>query len=88
MGDILVFCDIHHEEEAIGICVKCHKPLCEKCLTKVDGRNFCAKCVNDFNQNDETKFKEFEKFPEDVLASINSAEDYLKKRVFIPNLRK
>jgi hypothetical protein len=38
-------CVHHHERHAIGICVKCRTPLCGECVTKVDGINYCVRCL-------------------------------------------
>jgi hypothetical protein len=37
---------IHHpDREAMGVCVRCRARHCSECITKVDGVNFCARCL-------------------------------------------
>ncbi len=38
-------CAIHPEEEAVGICVQCGKPVCLKCRTTVEDRIYCPVCT-------------------------------------------
>jgi len=38
-------CAIHPEEEAVGICVQCGKPVCLECRTKVEDRIYCPVCT-------------------------------------------
>lgn len=37
---------MHPDEEAIAVCVNCHKPLCESCRVKFNDRNYCRECAN------------------------------------------
>lgn len=47
MGEIELNCELHPSEEAIAVCVTCHTPLCEECIVKIDGRNYCQSCANE-----------------------------------------
>jgi hypothetical protein len=38
-------CQHHPEEAALGICIVCSAPLCDACITKVDGINHCRSCL-------------------------------------------
>lgn len=38
-------CQHHSEEAAVGICVRCGAPLCDACITKLDGINHCRSCL-------------------------------------------
>ncbi len=38
-------CQNHPEREAIGICVECRSRVCSECVTKVDGINYCVRCL-------------------------------------------
>jgi hypothetical protein len=38
-------CQHHPEEAALGICIVCSAPLCDACITKVDGINHCRTCL-------------------------------------------
>ena len=38
-------CQHHPEEAAVGICVRCQSPLCDACITKLDGINHCRACL-------------------------------------------
>jgi hypothetical protein len=37
-----VFCDLHQQEPAAGVCIICRKVCCEQCGAKVRGRYFCS----------------------------------------------
>jgi hypothetical protein len=39
-------CQHHPEEAAVGICVRCSAPLCDACITKLDGINHCRSCLD------------------------------------------
>jgi hypothetical protein len=38
-------CPNHPQREAIGICVECRRRVCSECATKVDGINYCVRCL-------------------------------------------
>jgi hypothetical protein len=38
-------CTNHLEREAIGICVECRSRVCAECVTKIDGINYCVRCL-------------------------------------------
>lgn len=38
-------CQHHPEEAALGICIVCSAPLCDACITKIDGINHCRGCL-------------------------------------------
>ena len=35
----------HDGRAAVGICVRCRRPLCGDCITKLDGINHCRACI-------------------------------------------
>lgn len=71
-------CDFHHDEEAIAVCVNCHKPLCETCRVKLNERNYCSECASATETQDlDGEIKEISNFPRDVAAK---ADDYLKEK--------
>jgi hypothetical protein len=37
-----VFCDLHQQKPATGICIICRKLCCKECGAKVHGRFFCS----------------------------------------------
>ena len=39
-------CTNHPEREGIGICVLCKKVFCVECSTKIDGINYCRRCLS------------------------------------------
>jgi hypothetical protein len=39
-------CENHPQREAIGVCVKCRTRVCSECSTKVDGINYCVRCLS------------------------------------------
>jgi hypothetical protein len=38
-------CENHAQREAIGVCVRCRTRVCSECATKVDGINYCVRCL-------------------------------------------
>ena len=43
-GELLindVFCEIHQDEEALGVCIICSTPVCKKCGIKTSGHYLC-----------------------------------------------
>ena len=38
-------CYVHPDREATGTCVGCGKFICAECAQPVQGRNYCAQCV-------------------------------------------
>lgn len=38
-------CENHPQREAIGVCVKCRTRVCSECSTKVEGINYCVRCL-------------------------------------------
>lgn len=40
-----VACRQHPERPASGICMGCRQPMCEECVTKIDGINQCRSCL-------------------------------------------
>ena len=65
-------CSNHEEREAVGMCVRCHKLICEECKVKINNKYYCKECVsemysdnnsnNDYNNGstiNSDKFKEY-----------------------------
>lgn len=46
-------CQNHPAREALGICVSCRAQVCSECVTKVDGINYCVKCLAAMARGDE-----------------------------------
>jgi len=40
-----VQCAVHPGASAVGLCVACRTGLCSSCSTRLQGRNFCASCL-------------------------------------------
>lgn len=38
-------CAVHPDAAAVGLCVACSTGLCPSCSTRLQGRNFCARCL-------------------------------------------
>lgn len=38
-------CAFHAEREALGVCVACRSRVCAECTTKVEGINYCVRCL-------------------------------------------
>ena len=43
-------CENHLQREAIGVCVECRTRVCSECSTKVDGINYCVRCLQGLAQ--------------------------------------
>ncbi|MBI4612150.1 MAG: hypothetical protein HY720_00910 [Planctomycetes bacterium] len=43
-------CATHHERIAMGVCVRCGAPLCQECMTNVEGALYCAPCTCQFRR--------------------------------------
>jgi hypothetical protein len=41
-----VDCVNHPGVPGIGICVSCRRVLCDPCSTRLQGRNFCSRCMD------------------------------------------
>jgi hypothetical protein len=39
-------CENHPQREAIGVCVQCRTRVCSECSTKVEGINYCVRCLS------------------------------------------
>ncbi|MCC7539557.1 MAG: hypothetical protein IT379_25250 [Deltaproteobacteria bacterium] len=40
-----IACANHPSREALGICVACKTRVCAECVTRVDGINYCVRCL-------------------------------------------
>lgn len=40
-------CSNHGEREAVGMCVRCHKLICEECKVKINNKYYCKDCVTE-----------------------------------------
>ena len=40
-----IACANHPAREALGICVRCRTRICAECVTRVDGINYCVRCL-------------------------------------------
>ena len=40
-------CSNHGEREAVGMCVRCHKLICEECKVKINNKYYCKDCVSE-----------------------------------------
>ena len=38
-------CQIHPENEAVGTCTSCGRPVCQECVVEVKGKNVCRECL-------------------------------------------
>lgn len=50
-------CSNHEDREVVGMCVRCHKLICEECKVKINNKYYCKDCVsemysyNNINEN-------------------------------------
>lgn len=50
-------CYYHEDRSAIGICMHCRMPICGACITRLQGINYCHKCLAALAaRKDETPF--------------------------------
>lgn len=40
-------CSNHGEREAVGMCVRCRKLICEECKVKINNKYYCKDCVTE-----------------------------------------
>ena len=40
-------CSNHGEREAVGMCVRCRKLICEECKVKINNKYYCKNCVSE-----------------------------------------
>jgi len=38
-------CANHPDIAGIGVCIHCRKVVCASCTTRLQGRNFCVRCL-------------------------------------------
>ena len=43
-------CSQHPEAGATAACTRCDRPLCDACTDRLDGRPYCADCVNELQR--------------------------------------
>ena len=59
-------CLKHENREAIAMCVKCHKIICEECEVKINNKYYCKECISEMYSN-----KENEIYNKRILGGIN-----------------
>jgi hypothetical protein len=42
---VFAACANHPDREALGVCIRCHRLVCAECVTRIDGINHCARCL-------------------------------------------
>ena len=48
-------CLKHENREAIAMCVKCHKLICEECAVKINNKYYCKECISEMHSNKENE---------------------------------
>ena len=48
-------CLKHENREAIAMCVKCHKLICEECAEKINNKYYCKECISEMYSNKENE---------------------------------
>ncbi len=51
-------CQNHPDREALGICIQCRAQVCSECVTKVDGINYCVRCLATLSRDKSRKIAE------------------------------
>lgn len=81
---MFVNCTFHPNEEAIVVCVNCHKPLCETCRVKVNGRNYCSECATVVESQDLSgELNQLANLPRGLVESVAKVDDYFKEKGLI-----
>lgn len=67
-------CSNHEDREAVGMCVRCHKLICEECKVKINNKYYCKDCVSEMysynNKSNMRKINENTKTLNYVLGII------------------
>lgn len=70
-------CSNHEERKAVGMCVRCHKLICEECKVKINNKYYCKDCVSEmYSDNNYNNSYNYE-------SNINShkVKEYVDKAV-------
>ncbi len=43
-------CSYHDDRPAVGICMRCRRPICAACCTRLDGVNHCHRCLKELGR--------------------------------------
>ena len=43
-------CFYHEDRAAVGICMRCRRPICAACTTRLDGVNHCHQCLKELSR--------------------------------------
>ena len=38
-------CANHPDRDGVGVCVRCRSVICVECCTKIEGINYCTRCL-------------------------------------------
>ena len=79
-------CSNHGEREAVGMCVRCHKLICEECKVKINNKYYCKECVSEMysDNNSNNKYNNgstinSDKFKEYADKAANAAFEVTDK---------
>ena len=79
-------CSNHGEREAVGMCVRCHKLICEECKIKINNKYYCKECVSEMysDNNSNNKYNNgstinSDKFKEYADKAANAAFEVTDK---------
>ena len=53
-------CYVHEQKPAVGMCIKCGKPICEWCNVEIQGKYHCKNCVQILVVGLENQVKNFD----------------------------
>lgn len=80
-------CSNHGEREAIGMCVRCRKIICEECKVKINNKYYCKDCVsemysnnssNNYNNTSSTNKEKVKEYADKVVnATVDVTNDAL-----------
>lgn len=53
-------CSNHEEKEAVGMCIRCNKLICQECKVKINNKYYCKDCVSEM-YSDNNKYNNMNK---------------------------
>ena len=72
-------CLKHENREAIAMCVKCHKLICEECAVKINNTYYCKECISEMYSNKENEIYN----KNEVIDDFQHLNDNDKSNLFL-----
>ena len=88
-------CSNHGEREAVGMCVRCHKIICEECKVKINNKYYCKECVsemysdnnvnNNYNNGSTINSDRFKEYADKAVNATFEVTDKISQNKKIAN---